>query len=64
MKVVGMLKKLTGRSTLGLSKRAAKMIAVKGYTTRISPELREEIRRYYSEENRKLDRLLENSRAN
>lgn len=51
---VNILKKLTGKSTLGLAKSAAKVIEVPGYTTKIDPQLREEIRTFYAEENRLL----------
>ncbi len=55
---VNLLKKLTGKSTLGLAKSAAKVIEVPGYTTKIDPQLREEIRAHYAEENRLLDKRI------
>jgi hypothetical protein len=55
---VELIKKVTGRARLGLGERAAKLIAVKGYRTEISPELRAEIRSYYAEENAALERLV------
>ena len=48
---VGVLKKLTGRSALGIAERASGILAAPGYSTKISAELREEIRSYYHDDN-------------
>jgi hypothetical protein len=58
---VNVLKKITGRDALGLGVRASKVISAPGYTTWISPELRDEIRSRYAEDNRLLAELLEHS---
>jgi len=55
---VTVLKKMTGRSALGIGAKASELLAVKGYQTTISPEVREEIRRYYEDDGRILDDLL------
>lgn len=55
---IRLLRKLTGRSALGLGERASKLIAARGYRTEVSPGLREEIRRYYEEGNRLLKERL------
>jgi len=48
---VRVLRKLTGRSALGIAERASGLLAAPGYSTKISPELSEEIRNYYREDN-------------
>jgi hypothetical protein len=58
---VELIKKVTGRARLGLGERAARLIAVKGYRTEISPELEAEIRSYYAAENAALERLVRNN---
>jgi hypothetical protein len=52
--IAGLLKKMTGRSTLGLAQWAARQNEVPGYRTRISNEVRDEIRAYYADENQLL----------
>lgn len=59
--VMRLLRKLAGRSALGIGERASNLIAARGYRTHISPELREEIRRCYESDNRLLDRRLAQS---
>ena len=52
------IRKLAGRQRLKLAARTLRLLASKGYQTKISPELRDEIRRYYEADNRRLnDRL-------
>lgn len=55
---VGLLKKITGRSALGIGAKAAELVAEKGYRTGIRRELRDEISRYYAEDDRVLKLLL------
>jgi hypothetical protein len=55
---VNVLKKIMGRSALGIGAKASELLAVKGYRTSISPELRDEIRRYYADDVRLLNDLL------
>ncbi len=55
---IRLLRKLTGRSALGIGERASNMLAARGYRTHVSPELRAEIRRYYEEDNAKLQKLV------
>jgi len=57
-KAVRLVKRMTGRPTLRIAERAAKLIAVPGYTTSIGPEVKEEIRLHYEEDNRRLARRL------
>lgn len=52
------LRKISGRNAFRLSEHATNLFATKGYRTRISSELREEIRAHYAENNRRLDELL------
>lgn len=56
--VASILRKVTRRNALGLAEWASNMFATKGYRTQVSPELREEIRRHYEDDNRMLDELL------
>lgn len=58
LKIVSLIKRLTGKPSLKLVERAAKLIEVPGYRTSTSPQLRDEIRRYYEAENRALNELL------
>lgn len=59
MTVVKLLRKLSGRDSLGIGAKASELLASKGYRTSIGDELRAEIRRFYEEDNRKLQQLLE-----
>jgi hypothetical protein len=38
--------------------KAAKLLSATGYKNQIAPELRDEIRRYYAQDNSRLDALL------
>lgn len=59
--IVDALKRLTGKTTLGLAKRAARAIEVPGYTTKVDSGLKEEIRTYYAEQNRILRERISNA---
>jgi hypothetical protein len=52
--LVGLVRRVTGRSALGIGARASKLIAAPGYRTRIPAALREEIRKHYESSNRRL----------
>jgi hypothetical protein len=39
-------------------RRAVELLSAPGYKKQIAPELRDEIRRYYAEDNSRLDALL------
>lgn len=60
---VDLLRKIAGKDALGLGVRATNLFASRGYRTLVSPELREEIKAYYLEDNLSLAKLLESSRA-
>lgn len=51
---VNIAKKIIGRDALGIGRRATKLASTPGSSTRISPELRLEIRSRYADGNRKL----------
>ena len=53
-----LVRKLSGRNVLGLAERASKLVASKGNQSTFSPELREEIRRYFEQDNRDLEQML------
>lgn len=55
---VRLLRKLTGRQSLRIADRASRLLAARGYRTKVRPELREEIRGFYAEDNRRLEELL------
>jgi hypothetical protein len=59
--IVRMLKRVTGlrQSTQDrIVKKAVQLLTAPGYRKEISPQLREEIRRYYADDNRRLNELL------
>jgi hypothetical protein len=58
LQLVMLLRKLTGKSSLGIGAGAAKLFEKKGYRSQVPPELREEIRRRYAKDNEKLAALL------
>lgn len=53
--IVKAIRRLAGRNALGLTEHATKLFATPGYRVRISPEIREEIRAHYAEDNRRLN---------
>ncbi len=55
---IALLRKLLGRQSLGLGAMAIKAASTPGYTTSISPALRDEIRHYYKSDNEQLERLF------
>lgn len=57
--MVNLMKKITGRDALGLGVKATKLISSAGYATSLSPQLRDEIRSRYAEDNRSLRERLE-----
>jgi hypothetical protein len=56
---VSLLKRLFGKQSLGLHRWASDKVAIRGYTTSISPQMREEIRAFYDEDNRILEEQLQ-----
>ena len=56
--LVKLLRKITGRSALGIAERASLLASRRGYRTSMSPQLREEIRSYYEADNRALKKRL------
>ncbi len=54
--LAGLVKKLSGKSTLGLAKRLREIGTRPGYSTAVDEDLRQEIRDLYAEDNRRLER--------
>jgi len=52
------IRKMLGKEKLRIADRLSLMLAHKGYRSRISPELRQEVMQYYAAENALTDRLL------
>lgn len=57
-RAVGVVRKLTGRSALGIGELASNLIAGRGYRTHVPPKIREEIRRHYAKDNDALSKLI------
>lgn len=53
------LRRLTGRSQLGLAQMLRSANAAAGYSTNLSDDVRAELAEYYSESNRRLGRMLD-----
>jgi hypothetical protein len=58
-----LLRKALRRNALHLNDTVSAIFATKGYQTNISPELKEEIRRHFEDDNRRLGELLKQSKA-
>lgn len=56
--IARLIRKITGRPALGIAEWASEIFSTPGYRTRLPDDLRAEIRRYYEEDNRKLETLL------
>lgn len=57
-KLVSLLKSITGRTSLGIAARATELMAVSGYRSSVDPQVKDEIRRHYEEDNRLVERRL------
>ena len=60
-RIVRWMARATGlqrRTQQGLVDKAVRLLSAPGYRTEISPKLRDEIRFYYAEDNRRLNELL------
>lgn len=65
-KVARLVKRVTGLEKLRsypATEKAIDLLSAKGYRNKISPELRDEIKAYYAEENRRLDTMLASVRS-